>query len=387
MDKDVFEKLKALFESEDANLFKPKEKRKIVTANDRLLEGFEQIVDFVNKNNRLPNKDAEDMKEAGLYARLTSIRTDKDKVKHLMEYDELGLLEIDKIPENLDELFEMDGDLFSGSELFDTSRLPKQKREVLAMGEIAKRKPCREFAKKFKGLFIEQQRMLADGLLKLTPFLTIDQLLPNNFYVYDGMMCYVVEFGEKERKSGGYSQQRITVIFENGTESNMYKRSLAQRLYEGGLIVVNKNFELKNDDNATGYIYILKSLSEDPSVATIKNLYKIGVTTDSVERRIINAETDPTYLMAPVKIVANYKLTGEYQPVKVESLIHRFFADAKIDLEIIDRLGVSYVPEEWYSVPIEAIEEVIDRIGDKSIAGFRYNSDSQRIEKAKEINI
>lgn len=384
MDNDVFEKLKSLFESEDADFFKPKEKRKTVTADDRLLEGFEQIAEFVNKNNRLPEKDAIDMKEAGLYARLASIRADKDKIENLIAHDELGLLEVEKAPENLDELYATDGDLFSGGELFDTSQLPKSKREVSVVGEAAKRKPCKDFATKFKRLFVERQLMLKDGMLKLTPFLTIDQLSPNNFYVYEGMMCYVVGLGEKERKSGGYSQQRMTVIFENGTESNMYRRSLAQRLYEGGLVVVDKDFELKNDENAAGYIYVLKSLSEDPAIVTIKDLYKIGVTTDVVERRVANAGSDPTYLMAPVKIVAKYKLTGEYQPMKVESLIHRFFADAKVDLEIIDKSGTSYIPDEWYSVSIEVIEEVIDRIGDKSIIGYYYNSVSQNIEKIKE---
>jgi hypothetical protein len=383
MNNDVFEKLEALFESEDATLFKSKEKQIIANADDRLLEGFERIVEFVNKNNYLPNKDAEDMREAGLGVMLASIRADKDKIERLSGFDELGLLETGKVPESLDELFATDSDLFNDDGLFNMSQFPKQKREVFEVGEIAKRKTCIEFEKKFKGLFVEQQQMLADGLRKLTPFLTIDQLLPNNFYVYDGMMCYVVEFGEIELKSGGYSQQRITVIFENGTESNMYKRSLAQRLYEGGLVVVDKEFELKNEEKATGYIYILKSLSEDPAIVTIKNLYKIGVTTDTVMKRIANAETDPTYLMAPVKIVATYKLTGEYQPLKVESLIHRFFADAKVDLEIIDNLGISYVPDEWYSVPIEAIEEVIDRIDDKSIVSFYYNSDSQQIERIK----
>lgn len=378
---DDFEKLAELFESEDADLFKPKEKRKITTNDDRLLEGFEQIICFVKENNRLPSKNVEDMKEAGLNAKLASIRADKDKVEKLAKYDELGLLETDKIPESLDELYAIDGDLFSGSELFNTSLLPRQKREVLAAWETSKRKPCKDFAKKFKGLFVEQQQMLAGGSRKLTPFLTIDQLLPNNFYVYEGMMCYVVEFGETERKSGGYSQQRITVIFENGTESNMYKRSLAQRLYEGGLVVVDKDFELKNEDSAAGYVYILKSLSEDPAVSSVKDLYKIGVTTETVEKRIANAKVDPTYLMAPVKIVAIYKLTGDYQPIKVESLIHRFFADAKVDLEIIDASGMFYTPDEWYSVSLGKIEEAIDRIHDKSIVDFYYNSNDQCIEK------
>lgn len=372
-----FDQLLKLFEGPDGDLFKPKEKHKVVTADERLVDSFEQITEFVRKNNRLPNKDSGDLKEAGLGMRLASIRVDKNKIKTLNEYDELGLLNLGKAPESLEELFNSGDNLFKDGGIFDVSALPKTKREVWNSGENAVRKPCKDFLQKYRFLFIKQQKLLADDVCKLTPFLTIDQLIPNNFYVYDGMMCYVVEFGKTERKIGGYSQQRITVIFENGTESNMYKRSLAQRLYEGGMVVVDKNFVIENNEKAIGYIYILKSLSEDPSVTTIKDLYKIGVTTDSVENRIKNAEIDPTYLMAPVKIVANYKLTGEYQPIKVESLIHRFFADSKVDLEIFDKNGQKYIPDEWYSVPLGAIEEMIDRISDKSITEYYYDSKTQ----------
>jgi len=381
---DYFDQLSKLFEGPDGDLFRPKEKHKVATADERLVDSFEQITEFVRKNNRLPDKDSDDLKEAGLGMRLTSIRVDKNKIKTLSEYDELGLLNIGKAPESLEELFNNGDNLFKDEGIFDISSLPKTKREVWNVGEIAVRKPCKDFIQKYRFLFIEQQKLLADGVRKLTPFLTIDQLIPNNFYVYDGMMCYVVEFGKTERKIGGYSQQRITVIFENGTESNMYKRSLAQRLYEGGMVVVDKDFVVENNEKAIGYIYILKSLSENPSVNTIKDLYKIGVTTDSVENRIKNAEIDPTYLMAPVKIVANYKLTGEYQPVKVESLIHRFFADAKIDLEIFDKFGQKYIPDEWYSVPLGAIEEMIDRISDRSIVKYFYDEEEQQIKEVKD---
>jgi hypothetical protein len=380
---DYFDQLSKLFEGPDGDFFKPKEKHKVVTADDRLLGSFEEIAEFVRKNNRLPNKDSDDLKEAGLGARLASIRIDKDKIEKLSEFDEFGLLEMKKAPKSLDELFTSDSNLFNDGGIFDISALPKTKREVWNAGENARRKPCKDFAQKYRSLFVEQQQLLSDGTRKLTPFLTIDQLSVSSFYIYDGMMCYVVEFGKTERKVGGYSQQRITVIFENGTESNMYKRSLAQRLYEEGMVVVDKEFSTKNSEKAVGYIYILRSLNEDPKITTIKDLYKIGVTTDMVENRIQNAEIDPTYLMAPVKIVAIYKLTGEYQPIKVESLIHRFFADAKVDLEIIDKLGKAYVPDEWYSVPIEAIEEMIDKIGDKSIIENYYDSKTQRIKEIK----
>src|SRR5690606_16424645 len=125
-----------------------------------------------------------------------------------------------------------------------------------------------------KPLFIQQQSLLASGDRKLTPFHSIDQLQPGNFYVYDGMMCFVPEFGKIERKAGGYTQQRILVLFENGTRSNMYKRSLAQRLYEGGTVVVDSAYDgTLDDDEAVGRIYVLKSLSEDTKIKTIKNLH------------------------------------------------------------------------------------------------------------------
>lgn len=47
---------------------------------------------------------------------------------------------------------------------------------------------------------------------------------------------------------------------------------------------------------------MLKSLSKDSRLLDIDDLYKIGYSTVEVEDRIKNAEKDPTYLMAPVKI-------------------------------------------------------------------------------------
>jgi hypothetical protein len=378
---DEFELLSGLFEGPDGDLFKGKENRNVPTAVDRLIDSFSEITEFVMKNNRLPLKVSENIKEAGLGARLESIRIDKDKRENLIKFDTLGLLDIGKAPESLEKLFESDENLFKDEGLFDMSQVPMTRREVLNTGDVAIRKSSKDFIEKYRFLFIDQQKLLADGKYKLSPFITIDQLQPKSFYVYDGMMCYVTHFGRKERKIGGYSQQRIKVVFENGTESNMYKRSLAQRLYEGGSVVIDKNLIIENNDKATGYIYIIKSLSDDPSIVTVKDLYKIGVTTNNVENRIKNAKIDPTYLMAQVKIVANYKLIGEYQPIKVESLIHRFFSNAKVNLEIIDKLGKTYIPDEWYSVPIEAIEEMIDRISDGSIVKYYYDNNVQQIKE------
>ena len=42
-------------------------------------------------------------------------------------------------------------------------------------------------------------------------------------------------------------------------------------------------------------------------LGTIQNLYKIGYSSIPVEERIKSAEQEPTYLMAPVKIVTTFK--------------------------------------------------------------------------------
>ena len=107
---------------------------------------------------------------------------------------------------------------------------------------------------------------------------------------------------------------RLRLIFENGTESKMLLRSLVDGLHanDGRLILekdTNDNYsEIKNDDTETGYIYILKSLSTNTRISNLKNLFKIGFSTTSVETRIVGAEKDPTYLMSSVSIISTYKV-------------------------------------------------------------------------------
>ncbi len=63
------------------------------------------------------------------------------------------------------------------------------------------------------------------------------------------------------------------------------------------------------------------SESENPEIRNIKNLYKIGFSTNRVEERVANAEHEPTYLMAPVEIVSTYKIVNMHSQ-KFEDLVH-----------------------------------------------------------------
>ena len=386
---EYYDQLTRLFEGPDGDLFKSKQKPAAMTADDRLVKSFNEITNFVRAYNKVPDANSDDIKEAALAHRLNSIKSNKEKIDKLSEYDELGLLSSNPAPHSLDELFSRDAELFGGREgLFNYDNAPSLARRVVTNDFVPeRRKRCEDFDEKYRHLFTEQQNLLQAGVRKLTPFEHINpQLKPGNFYVYGGQMCYVESFGETERKAGGYNQQRIKVIFENGLESNMYKRSLAQRLYEGGAVVTDAT--RYGDDttgastvseNIVGHIYVLQSLSQDPAISTIANLYKIGCTKNSVAERIVNAANEATYLMAPVELVDDYRLTGLYNIHKVETLIHHFFADAKVDIEVTDANGRKCVPDEWYSVPLGVIREAIDMIDSGEIVRYMYDASSHSI--------
>lgn len=382
---DVSEELEKLFESEDGQLFVPPKKQFRATADDRLAASFQQIVDFVDKNNRLPELESNDISEASLAARLNSIRMDKTKSETLKAIDSHGLLEAPKAPESIDELFtDSSFGLFNGTgdDILKVKNIPARRQVVNESDDKAKRIPAKDFAE-YRPLFEVAQSELKNGLKKLTPFTSIEQLKVGNLYVNGGQMVYVAEEGKVERKAGGYSQQRLRVIIENGTESNLYRRSLAQRLYEGGMAVVDTAYtgelELNTDDKIVGYIYVLRSLSTDDKITTVKNLHKIGFTSTTIADRIKNAEKDPTYLMSRVEVVDSYIITGDYNPQKVEHFIHRIFADAKVELSIIDSNGREYTPAEWYSVPLLAIEQAVNMLQNGDIVDYHYDKNQQQI--------
>ena len=326
----------------------------------------------------MPNSQSSDINEAVLGTELDTIKVDDKKSEYLREFDEFGILEFEKAPDSLEELFNSSGDIFDKDGIFDTSNLPRAKITDKNVGEIAKRKRVDNFTE-FKDIFDDANNKLATKEKILKRFNSVTDIRLHGLYVVGGMMCYVESIGEA-KEVFGRKKERLRVIYANGVESNVYLRTLASQLYEdGGYMIVDRdcNEDVDISEKTVGHIYILESLSEDPNVTTIKDLYKIGVTTGSVPNRIKNARKDPTYLMAPVKIVEDFRLTGSYNPQKVEALIHRVFAEAKIDMTIIDNEGNPYTPNEWYSVPLQVIIEAIDMINDKEISKYYYDSDSQ----------
>jgi hypothetical protein len=205
----------------------------------------------------------------------------------------------------------------------------------------------------------------------------------------------VAETGEMFISDYGLKNYRLRVIYDNGTESNPLFRSLQRALNKdktsrritkldlGPLFSFQPEPEVEpKDDLTTGYIYVLRSQSDHPFIAENRSIiHKIGVTSGDVKKRIANAKHDPTYLLADVEIVATFKLENINQK-KLEAILHKFFASARLDLELPDRFDTPVKPREWFLLPLEAIEEAISKIQDGTIEQFRYNPETANLTRA-----
>lgn len=115
------------------------------------------------------------------------------------------------------------------------------------------------------------------------------------------------------------------------------------------------------EDESTGWIYVLRSLSDEPQISSRNNLYKIGFSTVPVEKRIANAVNEPTYLMAPVEIVETYR-TYNMKTSALEHLLHRVFAEVRLDLNQVGVDGRTYNVTEWFEVPLPVIRQAAELI-------------------------
>ena len=166
----------------------------------------------------------------------------------------------------------------------------------------------------------------------------------------------------------------------------MLLRSLSAELYKHGKRVSEYDeanleglYEVNEKDEKSGYIYILESKSQDEKISTIKNLYKIGYSTTEVKDRIKNAINEPTYLMAPVRIVAVYE-TYNMNTQKFEQLIHKFFGKVCLNIDIFGNDNKRYTPREWFIVPFEIIERVVELIISGEIVGYRYDEMNEELK-------
>ena len=362
---------------------------------ERIIAGFEDILRFYQAHGRAPlHEDGRDIFERLYAVRLDQIRKLPEAHVLLAGMDAPGLLSgaaaATTDVESLDEDALL-AELGVGAGPADENditvlRHVRSSVEKRAAEEVADRTPCEGFDK-FQPLFEQVERELKSGVRKTLRFGRDASIAYGNYFIVGGQLAYVAEVGDTIKAPNGESDARLRVIYANGTESNLLRRSLQRALYkdETGRRLTDTNMGPlfgdvpEPDDIEAGTIYVLRSLSDHPFVAEHRELiHKIGVTGGKVETRIAGAEKDATYLLAGVEVVATYKLHN-LNRTRLENIFHRLFGAAQFDLTIEDRFGNPVKPREWFLLPLHVIDEAVERIRDGSIADMVYDLKTARL--------
>jgi hypothetical protein len=398
-----------IFAEEDAlGLLSSKPVAPARSSEDMIVMGqFEAINVFIDANGVLPgsshNGRNPSFAEFSLEGNLEAFRADSKYREILGPLDRHGLLgpaSAVTVPTRMDEILASNDPLLTGpaDEIFTLKHVADAKAKISSPDEVAQRRPCRDF-ERFEPIFAEIKADLKAGRRRTIRFEGETTIKPGAAFILGGIIAYVASEDERSLQGNRYNG-RTRVIFDNGTEANYLWRSFARAFYQD----VNSREILETAPIASGplfggpgqvpgplfsgeapsdgfgevkgTVYIVESSSEDPNIAALKGrLFKIGFTTQEVNKRLADVEKDPTFLCAPVKLRATYETN--FSPRKLEQLLHQFFAHANLQIDVV--LGRHVQPKEWFVVPLDLVEEAVRRILDRSIVDYRYDPVSRKI--------
>ena len=379
----------------------PKKVRARTPREERIIAGFEDIVKFREEHGRVPQHGEDRDIFERLYAvRLDRLRAQADCRALLADMDVHGLLDgvTDVAPvDDLDDsalLAELGIEAPAADDITQLRNV-RSNAERSAADEIAAAARCEDFAT-FKPRFEQVQADLEAGTRTTRPFvrdlgMSKADIKQGEFFIVGGQIAYVASVGDPIAAPNGEVDARLRVVYSNGTESNLLLRSLQRALYkdEGGRRVSEPTAgplfgdrggaEDEPDRLPTGTLYVLRSRSTHPTIAAHRELiHKIGITGGKVETRIAGAADDATYLLADVDVVATYTLHDVHRS-RLEALIHRVLVRVRFEVEIPDRFGKPVRPREWFLVPLTIIDEIVDRIGNGTLAGMTYDPKTARL--------
>lgn len=358
------------------------------SADQRLIDSFIEINEFYEANRREPTA-GNDMEEFMLASRLQAIRNSADKVKLLSPFDFYDLLKCGQSKSiTVEDILGDDPlDLLNDDDLdqsiFNLKYVKKSER--IRPDYVSRRNKCKDF-QDYEGMFQSVHDDLRAGKRKLIEFKESD-LGEGKFFVLRGVLLFLEKSEHSEQEFNYDSGSRVRndgrtrCIFDNGTESDMLYRSLYKALLKDGFSVSDReesrpDDQITEDDVQNGYVYVLSSLSSNPQIAEMQNLYKIGCCSGTVSDRIKNAVNEPTYLLSEVRIELTVRCFN-INVFNLEGQIHNFFSKCNIAFEVTDNDGNKHYPREWFNAPLSVIEEAIRLAVSRHIDEYEYNVELQ----------
>ena len=382
--------------------------KKYTAVEERVIAGFEEIQRFVSEHGRPPAHGEQNDIFERLYAvRLDRIRSDEQWRELLADMDPDGLLDGQAVVaedtaeyENAsdDELLDALGVEVAPDASLTKLKYVRSKAEIQAAEEVAQRKPCADF-NEFRPVFDAVQGEIDLGARITEPYQTDSGISLGDLFIVEGNKVFVAELGEEFVAYDNRMDRRLRVIYDNGTESDLLLRSLQKALWRdpAGRRIMQvghdphplfNTSELDDqqafvddteDDETSGHLYVLRSNSQHPFVVENRDLlHKIGFTRGELKDRFSGAANEPTFLMSGIEVVASYRIVNA-SAGKIENLLHRFFASARVDVKIRNEVGGAVEPREWFFVSLGSIQEAIELIQTGEITKARYDLDNAKI--------
>lgn len=317
----------------------------------RAVEVIERINAFMEETGTEPvSEPGRSVRERMLANELAGLRASRADLEGLEFYDKRKLIfDEGRSSDPLDDPLLSDN--------FDIFEVRDELRPMARPDFVADRRPCPDF-ERFEPLFERIRKSVEQGARKPQPFRQ-ERVELGEFFVLKGQLVHVADLRDEHRRNGK-PDARLRVIFDNGTESNLLMSSLVRRLYE------DKDARRIGTTDAgplfsgarTGFVYVLRSLSDKPEV---RGLLKVGTTSGVVEDRIAHAETQSTFLFAPVVIVDTYELVG-HSAKEAEQRIHQALRPYHIALRVTGPDGRSFSSVEWFKATPDLVEKAIKQV-------------------------
>lgn len=403
--------------------------RPTLSIDDNLVSQFQEINEFVKQHGHSPseqNPKSNGFEEKKLARRLASLKQDTEKVDTLKPYDNFGLLtelkpnpnaeplkqtQVKQTPTSIDDILRMDsqgllaqlGDIDSSllAHTDNRSILDRASPDQFSDELVAKRKICEDFDK-FSPIFTLIHDSMRTKQYHKMAFSSVKDIREGSVFVLNGLVCYVASIYQSETRKNERNQQRLRLIFANGTESNMLIRSLASAQYrhdaDSYQVVINApewqnldllsgfadtsthdmaNLKNQKDKNLTGIIYVAKLKKPRVEVAKYRNLHKIGFSKNRGELRAKSSQMDATFLFSEVDIIAEWALYDS-NPQQVEYRLHQFFHNQRLNMTL--KVGSQeYKPNEWFDVDIVNIEKALQLIFQGKINQYQFDSASKTV--------
>lgn len=405
-----------LFDDDDLGLLADVKIKSSKTNNQQETKGLDEVLSFIDAHGEVPKK-SDKRSEMSLYLRYQHwIEQNNSKAiescsEHLISYQNShkpkdNFESFDDLL-NDDDLGLLDGvtpdkDLFKESK--SRNELSVDKDSFNRFDDtMARAIPCQNFAQ-FKPLLELAKDGLKNGdlIYQKSSISSINDMNIGGILQINGQLAIISDVHAYQDKREKDTRFRVTLIYVNGTQSSPLNTSI-RRLFDKDinyvisdatikgqeilLAIENELREIKashiDNKNVDGYIYILQSKSTNPVLTQFvqnSSLVKVGFCTTSVEKRIANAEHEPTYLEGKVELIKSYSCTG-IDPHKLEHIVHAFLSEHRLNVTLIGTDKKKYHPREWFTVTPQVAAEVVERIIDRSITSYRLDSISGRLVK------